>query len=256
MQSRTARLAAFLILLTAGMALNLVGIAWLRPLGFALLVFTAFLSSLPRKVVAGLLLLLFAGLAVSSWLALPALEMLHWHIMHPYSFPLRTPCPMWQWIVVAIIWLASLGWECWSWGMARMPPQENRVAKIDRLWLWVCLVVWISATGYIVSRGSEQTVGAVVVTSQVVLGLLAGGIWMLFFVGMSLRIALNLLVTERRRQRVRETVICVVVLLAGGLVFWLYTIERIRSGTSMVPSRTHEVCRKTGSRGFSRGNRG
>ena len=70
------RLAIFSILLTAGVALNLIGIAWLRPLGFALLVFATFFSSFPRKVVVGLLCLLFAGLAVSSWLGWAAWQML------------------------------------------------------------------------------------------------------------------------------------------------------------------------------------
>jgi hypothetical protein len=103
---------------------------------------------------------------------------------------------------------------------ARVTTPDNRIARIDRLWLWVSLVAWGLAAIYVPWWFGEwdlEHYGLAELLTVISIGLLHGGIVMLYFVGIPLRIALNLIFKERRRQRLWETVMCVIAFLSMSL---------------------------------------
>jgi hypothetical protein len=92
--------------------------------------------------------------------------------------------------------------------------------KTDRLWLWLALTVWIAMAVCLwwrinVSWNWADWFG------PIFLGLLWGGLGMLYFVGIPLRIILNLVVKERQRERLRETIMCIIAFLSMTLIFFL-----------------------------------
>lgn len=209
----------FSIFVTAGIVLNLVGIAWLQPLGIALLAFAAFFSSLPRKVLAGVLLLLFADLTVSSWLGCLAWRESCQQFFNGCPYEPSIASQFWHWVVFVAIWAISMAWQLWSWRRGRMSLDEKRVAKIDSLWLGICLVAWIPTAGSLMMQHGISLAHGV--TPFMLFGLLFeslvdlfwGGIWVMYFVGIPLRILVNMLFRERRRQRLGETLMGLVTFL-------------------------------------------
>ena len=98
---------------------------------------------------------------------------------------------------------------------------DDQIVKIDRLWLRVSLVAWLSATGWLVLTCWRQEPTWEVLFGVLPICLIWGSVLMLYFVGIPLRIVLNLIFKERRRQRLGETVMCFVAFLTITLVFVL-----------------------------------
>ena len=99
----------------------------------------------------------------------------------------------------------------------------NQNPKIDRLWFLISMAAWIAILPYAVRRQDWQLTGKnelVVLGSVFVVCVLKAGFLMLYFVGIPSRIALNLALKERRRNRLWETVTCVVAFVSMSLVFW------------------------------------
>jgi hypothetical protein len=96
---------------------------------------------------------------------------------------------------------------------------DNRIMKINRVWLWVSLVTWLLAAGLLLLALLRREPTLDVFFGMLPFCLLWGGIMMLYFVGIPLRIALNLICKERRQQRLWETVMCVIAFLTLSLVF-------------------------------------
>jgi len=98
---------------------------------------------------------------------------------------------------------------------------DSRILEINRRWLWVSLVAWFLAAGLLSLSWLRQEPTLDVFFGTLPFCLLWGGIMMLYFVGIPLRIALNLIIKERRRERLWETVMCVIAFLTLTLVFVL-----------------------------------
>jgi hypothetical protein len=94
------------------------------------------------------------------------------------------------------------------------------------------LVVWIALTAYFAGFSAYWGVwagwdlardGLAEVAIRAALGVFVcafhAGMWMLYFVGIPSRVALNVIFKERRRQRFGETVMCVVAFLSLSLAF-------------------------------------
>jgi NADH:ubiquinone oxidoreductase subunit 6 (subunit J) len=104
----------------------------------------------------------------------------------------------------------------------RVTIHDNRLVTIDRLWLWVSLVAWLPAAGLFLWPWWHELGGRLdEFFGMVFVCLLWGGILMLYFVGIPLCIALNLIFKERRRQRLWETVTCVIAFLSLSLAYYL-----------------------------------
>jgi hypothetical protein len=96
----------------------------------------------------------------------------------------------------------------------RVPERDNRFSKIDRLWLWVTLAAWLLITSLILLPWWYREGGGL----DLFFGLLSvcllwGGFAAFCLIGIPLRIVLNLIFKERRRQRFLETVMCIVAFL-------------------------------------------
>ena len=114
MQNPRTKLAMFVILLTVGIALNLVGINWLTCLGIALIILSGEFSSSRSKVSVSVLALLLAVLAFASWDS--------WNVSHN----VRTPRHWRSWAVLTAIWLLGLSWECWFWRRNRSTASHDQ----------------------------------------------------------------------------------------------------------------------------------
>lgn len=104
---------------------------------------------------------------------------------------------------------------------------DNRISRIDCLWQRVSLVVWLIATClFLLPWYCREGGGLGVFLGMLTACLTWGGIVMLYFVGIPLRVAMNLIFKERRRQRLRETMICVLTFLVMSVLaymtIWLY----------------------------------
>ena len=112
---------------------------------------------------------------------------------------------------------------------AKATKHNNRISKIDRLWRRVCFVTWLLAAGLIYwpvlrwARGKPEDF-----VLWAFLSLVDGAIVMFYFVGIPLRIALNLIFKERQPQRLWETVMCVIVFFVMSVVAYM-SIWGIRS---------------------------
>jgi hypothetical protein len=105
--------------------------------------------------------------------------------------------------------------------------RDNRNLKIDRFWSRVSFVAWLLAAGLLLVPWWRREGGGLDVFFTMAFAcLLWGEVVMLYFVGIPLRIALNLIFKERRRQRLWETVMCVVAFLimsvVAYMVIWVY----------------------------------
>ncbi len=121
MQNPNAKLATFAILLTTGVGLNLIGIAWLRFLGLGLMVLAAVFTSHPSRPSLRTLFPVLAIIAVGGCLA--------WEGSHN----VRTPCPFWYWVVLVPVWLFALAWEYRSWLGCKAAAPIKKSADIERL---------------------------------------------------------------------------------------------------------------------------
>jgi hypothetical protein len=93
----------------------------------------------------------------------------------------------------------------------RATAHDNRLFRIDRLWLWTSLVAWLVIAAYMWwELNITWKLHGVERLGPTFLCLLWGGILMLYFVGIPFRIVLNLIFKERRRQRLLETIMCVI----------------------------------------------
>ena len=105
---------------------------------------------------------------------------------------------------------------------AMLPPCPNdEKSNIDRLWLWISIIVWLLATGWLLFTWWCREPTLNVLFGAIPVCLLWGGILTLYFVGIPLRIALNLIFRDRRRQRLLETVMCVVAFVTLTSLFFL-----------------------------------
>ena len=106
----------------------------------------------------------------------------------------------------------------------RATNRDSRSSKIDRFWLWVSLATWLAATIAFLLSSWLQIGGGVEVPFVLAFPCtLWGGILMLYFVGIPLRVALNLILKERRRKRLWETVMCIVVFVIMSYIAYLVT---------------------------------
>jgi hypothetical protein len=95
---------------------------------------------------------------------------------------------------------------------------ENRDNKIDRRWLVGNVFGWISIFGLMLAGASRNAgvfqsleVPTIVIAPLVIIVIAAWScVATLLFVGVPSRIAINLIVPERRRKRWLETLLCVV----------------------------------------------
>ena len=102
--------------------------------------------------------------------------------------------------------------------------QDNRISKTNRLWRRVCFVLWLLMAGWNYlrmlwwwsARGKPEDF-----VFWAILALVGGGIVTFYLVGIPLRVAPNLIVKERRRPRLGETVMCVIAFLVMTWVFYL-----------------------------------
>jgi hypothetical protein len=88
---------------------------------------------------------------------------------------------------------------------------ENRDKKIGWLWLIGNILAWIPISGVAMAMIQRRTGGleSSELPTMVVVAAINGGIFTFFFVSLPSRIAINLLVVERRNKRRRETLLCV-----------------------------------------------
>jgi hypothetical protein len=106
---------------------------------------------------------------------------------------------------------------------------ESRDDKIDRLWLRTSIAAWIPVSGLVFLmflRKEAWYGGWDAALSVLSLGLLVAAIWgaimTLHFVSIPLRIALNLIVRQRRRKYVWETVAGALAFLCLSLAAYVY----------------------------------
>ena len=103
--------------------------------------------------------------------------------------------------------------------------------KIDRFWLRVYVVAWILIATFLAfnwwlqGHGLDELFGLFALCSA------WGGLVTLYLVGIPLRIALNLIFKERRRQRLWETVMCAIAFLTMSTI--AYLVIRVYPPSSM-----------------------
>jgi hypothetical protein len=105
----------------------------------------------------------------------------------------------------------------------RSTGHDRRRLKGDRLWSWVSLAAWLYATGcLLLPWWLNEGEGVGEFFGMLPLCLIGGGWVMLYFVGIPLRVGLNLAVGERRRARLWETLMCVVAFVVMSIVAYMF----------------------------------
>jgi hypothetical protein len=96
---------------------------------------------------------------------------------------------------------------------------EKRDRMIDRLWLIANVLAWIPISSVVMAVIQRRTGGleSTELPTMAVVAAIWGGIFTFFFVSLPSRVAINLLVVERRNRRRRETLLCVVTF---GVLCW------------------------------------
>lgn len=112
---------------------------------------------------------------------------------------------------------------------------ESLDDRIDRLWLKASIAAWIPVSGVVllIFLRKEAWYGGwdaalSVLPFELLVGAIWGGIITLHFVSIPFRIALNLIVRERRRKYVWETIAGVVAFLClsfAAYVYFAYPLE-------------------------------
>jgi hypothetical protein len=99
---------------------------------------------------------------------------------------------------------------------SKAAASDRRLPRIDRLWFWTIFAAWNAITAYLWSELKQRDTEGMVATF---FSLTGGIILTLYIVGIPLRIVQNLIFKERRRQRLLETMMCIIAFIIMTSVF-------------------------------------